>query len=157
MRYRLIDVEAHFRYGSLGTTDGSLTCLDIKKWYQNLGGRITPYTYIEFETYFPGKPYRKTDLTDDMPENYLCEGSGSAVIYRPNGQVDVISVSVYKDIRGDQLAVDHHNLYLQYQINGKKDHTNKIPNRHIPLQNGVIIKPFINSAEIKEKTAIVQA
>jgi hypothetical protein len=153
MRYRLCDVTATFRYGALDTADNDLTCLDIKKAYQNLGGAITPDTEIDFDTYFPKQPYEKTALAECMPPNYRCEGSRSARIYQPDGKVDVISISVYRDTRGDQPIGDHHNLFLQYEINGKKTHTDRIENRHIPLRDGVVIKPFIDNAEICEKTA----
>jgi hypothetical protein len=153
MRYKLRETSATFRYGALDTANNDLTCLDIKKAYQNLGGVIAPDTEIDFDTYFPEHPYEKTALTENMPLNYRCEGSGSARIYQPDGKVDVISISVYRDARGDQPIGDHHNLFLQYEISGKKAHTNRIENRHIPLRDGVVIKPFIDNAEVCEKTA----
>lgn len=156
MRFKLYDVEAVFRYGPLGTSDGKLTCIDIKKCYQNLGGSITPDTEIEFSTYFPGKPYAKTALTDNMPSVYLCEGSGSALIYQADGDKDAISVSVYRDTSGHLPAGDHYNLFLQSEINGKRNHTDKIDNRHIPVKDGVIIKLFVNEKEIAENTAIIK-
>jgi len=156
MRCKLCNVEAYFKYGTLGTPDDQLTCLDIKKWYQNLGGQITPDTEIEFATYFPGKPYEKTALTKKMPKDYLCEGSGSAIIYQPDGHSDVISLSVYRDTKGLQLIGDHRNLFLQYEIDGNRSHTDDIENRHIPLNKSIIIKPFINKSEVKEHTSVVK-
>jgi hypothetical protein len=153
MRYRLCDVTAAFRYGALDTADNDLTCLDIKKVYQSFGGVITPDTEIDFETYFPAYPYEKTALTEHMPTNYLCEGSGSARIYQPDGKIDVISISVYRDTKGDQPIGDHHNLFLQYEINCEKTHTVNIENRHILLRDGVVVKPFVDNAEVCEKTA----
>jgi len=91
-----------------------------------------------------------------MPPQYLCEGSGSAIIYNPGVQPDVISISVYRDTSGHLPEGDHHNLFLQYEVGGKKTHTDKIPNRHIPLKDGVVVKPFVDNIEIKEKTATVK-
>jgi hypothetical protein len=155
MRYKLSRVKAYFKYGILGTTDDKLTCLDIKQWYQDLGGKITTDTEIEFTTHFPKEPYEKTALTHRMPETYLCEGSGSAIIYQPGGHADAISVSVYRDTKGGQPIGDHHNLFLQYDISGGKNHTDEIQNRHIPLNQKIILKPYIDSTEVQEHTAVI--
>ncbi len=91
-----------------------------------------------------------------MPSTYLCAGSGSAVIYNPGAKPDAISVSVYKDTSKHSGMDDHHNIYLQYNVGKNIDHTDKIPDRHIPLTNYVVVKPFIDGEEVKEGTAVVK-
>jgi len=87
-----------------------------------------------------------------MPPTYLCEGSISCLFHQPSNQVDVLSISVYKDTSGHPpIREDHYNLFLQHQINGKIDHTKKIPNRHIPLRDGVVIKALVDGKEVKKQ------
>lgn len=133
-----------------------LTPLDIKQWYRRLGGKIEPDTKIEFSTYFPRTPYEKTALTDEMPQDYLCRGSLPVHIYQPDGRIDVLALSVYIDTKGHKYKGkpigDHYNLYLQYEINDQKTHTDRIPNRHIPLQDSVIIKAVVDGVKVKEVT-----
>jgi len=151
MRLKLYDKKVTFRYGSLCAKE--LTCLDIAQWYQKLGGTIEPSTEIEFHSYFPGSPYTRTALTNKMPPTYLCDGSISCFIYQPNGQTDVISLSAYRDTtRGamDSSIGVHRNMFLQYEIAGlAPNHIDKIPNRHIPLKEDVIIKASVDDTEIK--------
>jgi hypothetical protein len=156
MRYKLNEVQAVFKYGPEGSDDKELACIDIKSCYLNLGGKVSPETEVEFTTFFPGKPYEKTALTEKMPSTYLCEGSGSAIIYNPGSQPDAISVSVYRDTSKHSGMEEHHNIYLQYNVGTKLDHLNNIPERHIPLSKNVVIKPFIDGEEVKEETAVVK-
>jgi len=152
MEFKLYKKKAVFEYGSSNANE--LTTLDIAEWYQKLGGKIEPDTEIEFVSYFPGSPYERTALANRMPQTYLCEGSGSAVIHQPGGQVDHLSISIYEDItpRALQMTAGHHNLFLQYKI-GKNpiDQTNEIPNRHLPLTDNVIIKACLDEQEIMKK------
>ncbi len=156
MRFKLENSEAVFKYGTLATSDDKLTCLDIKQTYVDLGGKISADTEIEFDKYFPSEPYARTALTDRMPKTYLCMGSGSARMYNPGIQPDVVSISVYRDTSGHSRTGDHYNLFLQYEIGGQKDHTDKIQNRHILLKDGVVIKSFVDNIEIAENTVTVK-
>lgn len=150
MRLKISERKVTFEYGAINAPE--LIPIDIKQKYQYLGGKIEPETEIEFSSYFPGSPYKRTALTSNMPLEYLCEGSISCIIYNPNNQVDVLSISAYRDKRGHAPNIgDHHNLYLQYQINGKIDHTNEIPNRHIPLSEGVIIRALVDDKEVQKQ------
>lgn len=149
MRVKLYKKKAVFRYGSSGAK--TLTTLDITEWYRSLGGTIEPDTEIEFVSYFPGSLYDRTALTKKMPPTYLCEGSGSAVIYQPDGRIDHLSISIYRDTTGHALPTmgDHHNLFLQYKIGENDiDQTNDIPNRHLPLRDSVVIGAFLDEQEI---------
>jgi hypothetical protein len=152
MRIKLYGKKAVFEYGP--STANRLTSLDITEWYQNLGGTIQTETEIEFVPHFPGTPYEKTALTNEMPKTYLCEGSGSAVIYQPDGQIDHLSISIYRDTTGHALTTmgDHYNLFLQYKIgNNNIDQTDKIPNRHLPLENGVVLKGLLDQHEVMRR------
>jgi hypothetical protein len=152
MRLKLHDKKVTFQYGSLCGKE--LTCLDIAQWYQKLGGTIEPDTEIEFRSYFSGNVYTRTALTNKMPETYLCEGSISCFIYQPSGQTDVISLSAYRDTtRGamDSSIGVHRNMFLQYEITGlAPNHTDEIPNRHIPSKEDVIIKASVDNMDIKK-------
>lgn len=155
MKLKLHNRKVTFKYGTLESNQ--LTTLDIKQWYQNLGGKIDPSTKVEFFSYFPGRPYEKTTLTSKMPPNYLCEGSVWLNFCQPNGQIDVLALSVYRDTKGGQKYKgkpigDHRNLFLQYEIGDKKTHIDEIPNRHIPLEDGVIIKAIVDDIEVKKIT-----
>ena len=149
MRFKLYKKRATFEYGSLRSI--RLTSLDISEWYEKLGGAIEQETDIEFVAYFPGGAYQKTALAQKMPQTYLCEGSGSAVIYQPDGQIDHLSISVYRDTTGHALPVmgDHYNLFMQYKIGENDvDQTNKIPNRHLPVKDKVLIRALLDEREI---------
>jgi hypothetical protein len=153
MRFRLDNRKAFFQYGSSSATE--LTILNINDWYQKLGGTIEDGTEIEFVPCFPGSLYERTALTERMPQAYLCEGSGSAVLYKPGGQVDYLSISIYRDTTPDALSTSgyHHNLFLQYKI-GAQDvtHTDHIPNRHLALSNDVVIKGFLDNEQMMNET-----
>ena len=158
MRFRLHNRKLNFEYGDSNTKE--MATLDIIEWYHRLGGKIEPDTEIEVSSYFPGSPYEKTALTKKrkMPPTYLCEGSIWLDFCQPNGQIDVLALSVYRDTKGAQKYKgkpigDHRNLFLQYEIDDKKpNHTNKIPNRHIPLEHGVIIKAVVGDIEVQKIT-----
>lgn len=106
---------------------------------------------VDSSSYSPGKPYPKTALTDSMPPEYLCLGSLWVNFHRPNNQTDTLAISVYRDLRG-HIPVDHYNLYLQHEIDGVRNHTDKIPNRHIPLGDGVIMRFLADDDVIDEAT-----
>jgi hypothetical protein len=153
MRLKLYGKKAVFEYGPSSASE--LTTLDIAEWYQNLGGTIEPDTEIEFVSYFPGTPYEKTAFANKMPETYLCEGSGSAVIHQPDGKIDHLSISIYRDTTGHALTTmgDHYNLFLQYKIGRNNvDQTDEIPNRHLPLGEGVIVRALLDDHETMKKT-----
>ncbi|MHA1386650.1 MAG: hypothetical protein ACTSR3_23090 [Candidatus Helarchaeota archaeon] len=147
MRFKLSDRRVMFEYGALNAP--KLTPLDIKQRYRYLGGKIEPETEIEFSSYFPGSYYERTALTSKMPPEYLCVGSISCIIHQPNSRDDVLSISAYRDkSRHAPTIGDHHNLFLQYQIADEINHTNEIPNRHIPLSEGVLIKAVVDDEEV---------
>ncbi len=152
MRYRLRNGQITFEYGSQNSPQ--LTPLNVNEWYRKLGGQIFPNTEIEVSSYFPGEPYEYTALTRTrpMPPTYLCEGSLSISFYTPNRNTDVLSISAYRDTSDhDPTLEEHHNIYLQYEVSCIKDHTDEIPDRHIPLQEGVIIRALLNDKELKKK------
>lgn len=151
MRFKLSDRRVTFEYGALNAPE--LTPLNIKQRYRYLGGKIEPETEIEFSSYFPGSYYERTALTSEMPPEYLCAGSISCIIHQPNRRVDVLSISAYRDKRGHAPTIgDHHNLFLQHQIDGEINHTNEIPNRHIPLSEGVVIRALVDDEEVLRQT-----
>jgi len=127
-----------FRYGAL--KEQELAEVDAKQFYIAQGGKIEPETFVQFSSYFPGAPYSKTALTSSMPPKYLCRGSINAHFCQSDGNVDVVSISVYQDTT--KKAV------LQYDINGVRKHTDKIPNRHIPLGEGVVLEVFVGERGI---------
>ena len=150
MRYKIYGKEISFQYYSSG--DGIPTCLDISKVYEELGGKIETETELEFVEYFPDTPYEKTALTNKMPPAHLCEGSGSAIFYQPDGRVDHLAISVYRDTTGHSNMVSHHNLRLQYKIGGEETkQKEKIPNNHIPLEYSVIIEGIVDGKEVFSK------
>lgn len=150
MRYKIYGRKVSFKYYSSG--DGIPTYLDISKVYQELGGKIEQETELDFEEYFPGTPYEKTALTDKMPPAHLCEGSGSAVFYQPDGRVDHLAISVYRDTTGHSNMGDHHNLRLQYKIGGKETkQKERIQNNHIPLQHSVILEGIVDGKKVFSK------
>jgi len=145
--YDLITNKLSIEYGSVFT---GFTSIDIAQEYLKRGGKLNPSTKVDFDYYFPGSGYSKTALTDSMPKNYLCEGSGSAIIHLPDGREDSISISIYADITGHDLKIgDHHNLFLQYGINDVMNHTDEIPNRHPPLSDNVTIRFLVNGNPIR--------
>ena len=151
MRFKLSDRRVTFEYGALNVP--KLTPLNIIQKYRYFGGKIGPETEVEFSSFFPGSYYERTALTSKMPPAYLCAGSMSSIFYQPNGQVDVLSVSAYRDESGHAPTIgNHHNLYLQYRIDNRIKHTNKIPNRHIPLSEGVVIRALVDSKEVLRQT-----
>ena len=138
-----------FRYGALKKQE--LAEVDAKQFYIAQGGKIEPETFVQFSSYFPGAPYSKTALTSSMPPKYLCRGSINAHFCQSDGNVDVVSISVYQDTTkkaGKSARGVHFNLFLQYDINGVRKHTDKIPNRHIPLWEGVVLKAFVGERGI---------
>ena len=118
----------------------------------SLGGAVEPSTEVEFSEWFPGAPYQKTALTGNMPSPYLCEGSISWIIIKPEAETDCLSLSVYRDLRGhDPCLGDHRNIYLQFKIGDDINHTNKIPNRHIPLSEPLTIRAKVNGEIVIER------
>jgi hypothetical protein len=149
MRFPVQKRKLTFKYGSL--KEQPLTSLDIAKWYEKLGGKTESVVEVDSSSYFPGKPYPKTALKENMPPEYLCMGSLWVNLYKPNNQTDTLAISVYRDLRG-HIPVDHYNLFLQYEVDGVKKHTDKIPNRHIPLGDGVIMRFLVDDDVIDEAT-----
>jgi hypothetical protein len=148
-RFKLSEGRMVLEYSS--PTTGT-TSLDVKEEYLRLGGAVEPDTEIEFSEWFPGTPYQNTALTHDMPPQYLCEGSISSIIIKPEAQSDCLSLSVYRDLRGyDPCLGDHRNIYLQSEIGGNIDHTNKIPKRHIPLSEPLTIRAKVNDKIVIER------
>lgn len=142
-----------FSYGTIGAQQ--LTVIDVKKVYTSLGGSITPETSVQFSPHLPNRAYSRTALTSGMPPTYLCRGSINAHFLHPDGRVDVVSISVYHDTsRGAQLSPlgPHLNLFLQYDINGVRNHTNNIPNRHIRQDQGLILKASVGASDILSET-----
>lgn len=157
MRIKIGKNIAFFKYGSSGNTE--LTPFNINEWYKKLGGCISPETELEFVNYFPGTLYEKTALTEHMRQTYLCEGSGSAVIYQPSGQVDYLSISIYRDTTPNAISTGgHHNLFLQYRIGKRKPtHTDKIPGRHLPLHSSVILQGIVDGEILMSETINAQS
>lgn len=151
MKIHIYNKKVIFKYGPLHTTDDRLSTLDVKEWYERLGGKIRSNTEIDFASFFPGKPYGKTALTSTMPSTYLCEGSIWVNFYQPNGRTHILALSVYRDTSGHCPSMGNHfNLFLQYQIDDKPNHTSEIPNRHISLKDGVVIKLVVDNEEVEK-------
>lgn len=143
MSYKSSKCKVAFKYGALNAS--KLAEVDVNQFYVAQGGKIEQETQVQFSSYFHGAPYAKTALTSSMGPNYLCMGSINAHYIQPNGDVDVISISVFRDTtqKAKSTSGAHFNTYLQYEINGERNHTNKIPDRHIPLNDGVLLKAII--------------
>ncbi len=153
MAFKINKSRIAFSYGALNAQE--LTEVDVKQFYVAQGGKIKPETFVQFTSHFPGSPYTKTALTSSMPPTYLCRGSINAHFCQPDGIVDVVSISVYEDTakkaRKSSTGI-HFNLFLQHDVNGIRKHTGKIPNRHIPLREGVILKAFVDEREVLAET-----
>jgi len=150
MGYKIFGKKFSFKWGeSPENLSGSI---DVTKEYLNRGGQISPDTEVEFTSTFPPETYKKTALTDHMPDTYECAGSMSTAIHQPNRKTDFMSISDYFDLTGhDKKLGDHHNLYLQYQIGDNKPcHTDEIPHRHIPLANTLYVAAYINDEKVYE-------
>jgi len=147
------DNEVTFEYG---VTD-QFTPLDVKQWYQKLGGKIESGTEVEFLPFLgeEGKPvslpipYKKTDIKNGMPENYLCMGSLPVKIYQPSGAIDHLAISVYRDLAGKHKET--YNVKLQYQIGYMPipKQIEELPENHIPVENDVTIRALINKKPVK--------
>lgn len=88
-----------------------------------------------------------------MPSTYLCMGSMSAHFYENNQYIGGIAVSIYQDLTKHDLPTgDHYNAYLQWEVKGTLNHTNRIQNRHIPLNNSVTLKGLTDQKEIIKVT-----
>ena len=149
LRYRVNDFQnISMEYGDANL--GQFSTLNVVQEFINRGGSISPHTEIEFSKYFPNSPYPQTALTNQMPPNYLCMGSMSVRFYDGNQRIGGIAVSMYQDLtQHDRRMGDHYNAYLQWETQGKKpEHTECIPNRHIPLTNKVILKGFLDQNEV---------
>jgi len=153
MAFKINRSRIAFSYGALNAQE--LTEVDVKQFYVAQGGKIKPETFVQFTSHFPGSQYTKTALTSSMPPTYLCRGSINAHFCQPDGIVDVVSISVYEDTakkaRKSSTGI-HFNLFLQHDINGIRKYTGKIPNRHIPLREGVILKAFVDEREVLAET-----
>ena len=65
-----------------------------------------------------------------------------------NQLIGGIAVSIYRDLtQHDRTMGDHYNAYLQWEVQGVIDQTNRIPNRHIPIMNQVILKGYLDQSE----------
>jgi len=149
MRFKLSEGKVTLEYSSPTTGTKSL---DVREEYLYLGGAVEPNMEVEPSEWFPGAPYQKTALTDNMNPSYLCEGSITWTIIKPSGQRDRISLSVYRDLSGhDPCLGDHRNLFLQYEIGGNTDHMHRIPNRHIPLSDPLTIGAGVNGKIVIER------
>jgi hypothetical protein len=129
--------------------------LDVTQAYSDLGGSISPKTEVTFSSTFPVSTYKKTALTNNMPDNYQCAGSLTAAIYEPGKTADYMSLSDYFDLTmHDPDFGDHHNLYLQTKIgNQKPDHTKKYleeEDRHIKLKEKLYVVAYINDEKVYE-------
>jgi len=136
LRYRLNEVNPIFEYQSMTMPQPAI--LDIKEEYRKLGGKITEETLIEFDKYFPEIPYLKTALTPKMRNGYPCEGSITVYLINPN-QTDTLSLSSYRHIEDN-----HRNLFLQHEINGIRNHSKKINDRHISFNEDLVIKAKVD-------------
>ena len=151
MRLHLGTKKIEFVYTDTGS--GAVSTIDVMKEFVNRGGALSPNTEIEFSEYFPNLGYKKTALTNSMPVNYLCMGSMSLSVYEGSNYVGGIALSVYKDTTGhDPKFGDHKNLFLQYETSREKDHTEKIPNRHIKLTDRLSIEALLNGKQMKKIT-----
>jgi len=153
MAFKINKSRITLNYGALNAQE--LTVVNVKQFYVVQGGKIEPETFVQFTPHFPGSPYSKTALTSSMPPTYLCRGSINAHFCQPDGNVDIVSISVYEDTtkKASKSSTSiHFNLFLQYDINGIRKHTDKIPNRHIPLREGVILKAFVDEREVLAET-----
>jgi hypothetical protein len=129
--------------------------LDVTQAYTDLGGSISPKTEVEFSSTFPLSTYKKTALTNNMPDNYQCAGSLTAKIYELGNLADYISLSDYFDLTMHAPVFgDHHNLYLQHKIgNQKPDHTKEHleeEDRHIKLEEKLYVVAYINDEKVYE-------
>ena len=152
MAFKVNQRSIAFRYGALNEQE--LAKVDVKQFYIAQGGKIEPETFVQFSSYFPGAPYSKTALASNMPPKYLCRGSINAHFCQSDGSVDIVSISAYQDTTkkaGKSATGVHFNLFLQYDINGVRKHTDKIPNRHMPLWEGVVLKAFVGGRGILEE------
>lgn len=149
VRYEVWGKSLSFRWGtSPQELSGSINVITE---YLSRGGHISPGTKVEFSSTFPPETYRKTALTDHMPNECECAGSMSAAFYNPNGKQDYISISDYFDLTGhDPKLGDHHNLYLQWQIGNEKAHTDEICYRHIPLARKLYVVAYIDDEKVFE-------
>ena len=129
--------------------------LDITQVYRDLGGSISPKTEVKFSSTFPIATYSKTALTNKMRDEYQCAGSLTAAIYNPGKPIDYLSLSDYFDLTmHDPDFGDHHNLYLQYQMqNQKPGHTEKYmkqEDRHIELKEKLFVTAYIDGKKVYE-------
>lgn len=147
-RYKVSDY-AHISMEYGDDTLRKYSTLNVVQEFINHGGSISPPTEVEFSKHFPNSPYPQTALTNQMPSNYLCMGSMSAMFYNGNQRIGGIAVSIYQDLtQHDRRMGDHYNAFKQWETQGRLDHTDHIPNRHIPLANKVILKGFVDQNEV---------
>lgn len=152
-RYKIHGKKLIFRWGTHPTD--LFGSLDVTQAYVNLGGSISPNTEVEFSSTFPISTYKKTALTNNMPDNYQCAGSLTAEIYEPSKPTDYMSLADYFDrTMHDPVFGDHHNLYLQDKIGKKKPkHTKKYlkeEDRHIKLEKKLYVAAYIDGAKVYE-------
>jgi hypothetical protein len=146
MRMRLGTKRVEFVYND--SRIGAITTIDVVKEFENHGGAISPNTEIEFREYFPGSAYKKTALTNNMPDSYLCMGSMSALFFDGTNRLGGVALSLYKDLSGhDPEFGDHKNIYLQWETPDSINHSNEIPNRHIKLGDSLTIRSLFDNIE----------
>lgn len=152
-RYKIHGKKLIFRWGTHPTD--LFGSVDVNQAYCDLGGSISPRTEVTFSSTFPVSTYKKTALTNNMPNNYRSAGSLTAEIYEQGKPADYMSLSDYFDLKmHDPVLGDHHNLYLQHKIGKEKpDHTKKYlkeEDRHIKLEKKLYVAAYIDDVKVYE-------
>ena len=141
MAYYAGSINPYFVFGS--SSGISLSIIDVKQKFIDLGGKIKPNTQMGFSSDFPGSGYNKSALTQTavLPPTHLCMGSMSACFIQPEGRIDALSIAVYRDTSGHNSKVGNHfNLHLQWEIEGEVHDSKNIEHHVIPISDGASIR-----------------